>query len=459
MTGVDWGSLSHGVLDEIFAETPSGPDFGDRYELRGELGRGGQGVVHRAWDRHLEREVAIKRLRDPGRDQRVLLEEARLLARLAHPAVPQVYDRGRSPDGGAYVVMQLVEGQRLDVAVDALPPDPAPRLRLLRGVIAAVAHAHRHGILHRDLKPENIVVDAEGQPYLLDWGLAAIGGPRAVCGSPHFAAPEQLDGQPADRRADIYALGVLLYFVLTGELPYGRAVRDFHEFRRSRAALARVSLRARRPDLPAALEALVERASAAQPGARFADCDALLAALDGVTAGGGRVRPAIVLAVTAATSLLSLSLGWMLAHAGGPGAQPEPLRLGTGRALPAAEMDEVQAPQVESDFPWQQREGDVGDTSDAAAVAGALVDQSQGLIWPAAEEPVADPASTVDQSSRHDDGGATLADPAQLARYLHDLLDALEADVPESGRRQDGSAVTEAKAADDAGGGPPLEVP
>jgi len=279
MASVDWGSLSHGVLDEIFAEPAGGPDFGDRYELRGELGRGGQGVVHRAWDRHLEREVAIKRLRDPGHNQRVLLEEARLLAHLAHPAIPQVYDRGSSPDGGAFVVMQLVEGRRLGDIVDDLPSDPAPRLRLFRGIAGAVAHAHRRGILHRDLKPENIVVDAEGQPYLLDWGLAAVGGPRAVCGSPHFAAPEQLDGQPADRRADIYALGVLLYFILTCELPYGRAVRDFHEFRRSRAALSRLPLRARRPDLPAELESLVERASAPQPGARFADCDTLLLSL------------------------------------------------------------------------------------------------------------------------------------------------------------------------------------
>jgi len=240
MGSVNWDALGGGLLDDVLASESGDPDFGDRYEVREVLGRGGQGTVYRAWDRVIEREVAIKTLRDPGLPQRPLLEEARLLSRLAHPAIPQIYDRGVSPDGGAYAVIQFIQGRRLDQVLRLGEGSLMGRLRLFRGVAGAVAHAHLRGILHRDLKPENVMVSEAGEPYLVDWGLAANGGPRAVCGSPYFAAPEQLDNQPVDARVDVYALGVLLFFVLTGgRLPYSRSVTGFEEFQRQRAAIGR----------------------------------------------------------------------------------------------------------------------------------------------------------------------------------------------------------------------------
>lgn len=287
MATVDWTGIGKDLLGDIFApgEARPGPDFGDRYEVRDLIGKGGQGVVHAAYDRVLEREVAIKRLHDPGAAQLPLRNEARTLSRLAHPAIPQIYDQGRSPDGGWFVVMQRIRGQRLDKYLDSVKPGVAARLLLFRSLAGAVAHAHRSGILHRDLKPENVLVTDAGEPYLVDWGLAANGGPRSVCGSPNFAAPEQLEGQVADRRADVFALGVLLYCVLCDELPYGRMVKDFHEFRQVRAGLQRIPLRQRRPDLPAALERICEVAMAAQPAARYVTVDALIADLDAVLGG------------------------------------------------------------------------------------------------------------------------------------------------------------------------------
>ncbi|MHC5067301.1 MAG: serine/threonine-protein kinase [Planctomycetota bacterium] len=275
---MDWGALGD-VLDEVVTGDDAGVDFGARYEARNLIGRGGQGEVYRSWDRNLEREVAIKRARDVKRGERLLLAEQRLLARFHHPAIPAIYDRGTGADGAAFVAMELIEGWRLDDYLAQHEVDYACRLALFRGVGEAVAHAHRHGVLHRDLKPENVLVDHDDRPHLIDWGLAAAGG-RAVCGSPYFAAPEQLDGQVADRRADVYALGILLYYILSGELPFSRSVRDFHEFRRQRAALLRVALRERCPQVPPAVERCCERAMAAQAGARYSTVDEFLADLE-----------------------------------------------------------------------------------------------------------------------------------------------------------------------------------
>ena len=135
------------------------------------------------------------------RSGRHLQREGRVLSSLAHPAIPQVYDQGTMPDGRCFLVMQLVHGRRLHEFIDDGDYQLPRLLRVFRGLAGAVMHAHGQGILHRDLKPENILVTRDGEPYLIDWGLAAAGDPRAICGSPFYAAPEQLDGQPADPRA------------------------------------------------------------------------------------------------------------------------------------------------------------------------------------------------------------------------------------------------------------------
>ena len=197
--------LSDSVLQHLRAVVDL-PDFGGtRYELEGEIGRGGLGAVYAAFDRQLQRRVAIKVLDGE--------EEARVIAGLEHPAIVPIYDAGTLPDGRAYYAMKLVSGERLD----RYPRGDVPlseRLRLVERVGEAVAFAHTRGVLHRDLKPQNVMVGSFGEVYVMDWGV------EGVAGTPQFRAPEQASGAAAlDHRADVYALGALLRFVLPADPP------------------------------------------------------------------------------------------------------------------------------------------------------------------------------------------------------------------------------------------------
>jgi eukaryotic-like serine/threonine-protein kinase len=223
-----------------------------RYELIAPLGRGGMGRVYRVRDRELDRDVALKVLSGPVVQATVerLKTEARVLARLEHPGIVPVHDAGVLPDGRAFYVMTLVRGSRLDELAPTLSSLPE-RLRLLARVTEAVAFAHAHGIVHRDLTPSNIMIGAFGQVLVMDWGTAKVvsstrpglGGAEApppgraeapppqepsniqsspgtasgtVIGTAGFMAPEQERGDAAqvDARADVYALGALLGWLL-----------------------------------------------------------------------------------------------------------------------------------------------------------------------------------------------------------------------------------------------------
>ncbi len=275
MPAIAWDALSNDMIDELFAAEMEELHLADRYEIHRVLGQGGQGTVYLAKDEHVAREVAIK-----CAHEQTVAGEATLLGSLTHPGIPQIYDRGVAIDGTHYLVMQYMAGQRLDHYLQHVQPNLEQRIALFKDIAGAVAHAHEQGILHRDLKPSNIIVGAQGRASIIDWGLAATGDPRAVCGSPHFAAPEQLDGQPADQRADIFALGVLLYFIISGELPYARRVTDFNEFRAVRAGLRRVPLRQVCEQAPRYLGSISQRAMAAQVGARFQRIDEMIKALN-----------------------------------------------------------------------------------------------------------------------------------------------------------------------------------
>ena len=274
MASITWAALDNNVIDDLFAAELEELHLADRYEVHRVLGQGGQGTVYLAKDLHMSREVAIK-----CAHEQTVAAEINLLSHLSHNGIPQVYDCGVAIDGTHFLVMQFIDGQRLDHYLEMNQPPLSERLRIFTAIARAIDHAHQNGIVHRDLKPSNIIVTAAGHPYIIDWGLAAKGDPRAVCGSPHFAAPEQLDGQPADHRADIFALGVLLYLVCSGELPYARRVTDFNEFRAVRAGLRRIPLRQVRKDAPKYLDRVSVRASSPQPGARYQSVDALLKAL------------------------------------------------------------------------------------------------------------------------------------------------------------------------------------
>ena len=257
-----------------------------RYRLEAELGRGGMGLVYRATDTLLDRPVAVKvlsasALGTPGRAR--LLHEARAAAQLNHPHIVKVYDAGED-EGQTFIVMELLEGEPLN------PREPPPLQELLdimRQVCSALEHAHEHGVIHRDLKPENILVTAAGHATLTDFGLARSRSARlttegSILGTVFYLAPEQALGRDVDGRADLYALGVLLYELLAGRLPFSAddplAVISQHLY------APPVPPRTYNPAIPRPLEALILRLLGKQPADRPASALEVQRALEELAA-------------------------------------------------------------------------------------------------------------------------------------------------------------------------------
>ena len=200
-----------------------------RFELRGPLGAGGMGVVELVYDRLLEREVALKRCRGRNPDEspgshalrlRLFRREATITARLEHPGIPPIHDVGSGPTGEPAYLLKRLAGTTLATRA---PLPAAEAAELLIRVADAVGFAHHHGIVHRDLKPEHVWLGADGDVQVIDWGLAgAVDASLAATGTigtPPWSAPEQLAETPADPRMDVWALGALLRFALTGQPP------------------------------------------------------------------------------------------------------------------------------------------------------------------------------------------------------------------------------------------------
>ena len=187
----------------------------DRYQLVDILGEGGMGVVWRAHDSVLDRDVAIKILAphlDGDELELRLAREARILAALEHPGIVPVYDVGSSTDGSTWYAMRLVRGTPLDVAARD-GRDRRDLLRIVEQLCDTVAYAHAHGVVHRDLKPRNVMLGPFGEVLVLDWGVARDGSGEhtgTVVGTPGFMSPEQAEGRPADVRSDVYGLGAIL---------------------------------------------------------------------------------------------------------------------------------------------------------------------------------------------------------------------------------------------------------
>ncbi|MBA3393657.1 MAG: serine/threonine protein kinase [Deltaproteobacteria bacterium] len=263
---------------------PSHSIPGERYELAAQLGHGGMGEVMHARDRQIGRDVAIKRMRGDAPSERAMqrfLREAKIQGRLDHPAIVPVHELGRARDGRPYFAMKKLAGRTLAAILKT--PD-APRQRMLRAfadVCLAVEFAHQRGFLHRDLKPDNIMLGDFGETYVLDWGVAKLlgrpdddldGGPAqtdelatvagSVIGTPGYMSPEQATGDPGiDARADVYALGCVLFEILTGTPLHPRGSAGLAS---SVAGIdARPSRRAPERDIPPELDDLCVRATAA----------------------------------------------------------------------------------------------------------------------------------------------------------------------------------------------------
>jgi serine/threonine-protein kinase len=266
-----------------------------QFELCERIGGGSMGTVYRAWQRPLERPVAVKVLRrELLRDPQVVkrfYREARAVARLAHPSIVTVFLVGECEDGAPYIVMELCGGPSLAQVVASEVRLPVARAVRIAGQIArALAEAHAAGVVHRDLKPENIVL-APGRGgdelvKVLDFGIAKIlvgngesqlTGTGTIFGTPHYLAPEQASGGVVDARADLYSLGVILYQMVTGRLPFEGSTG-------MQVVLAHLQQtpawpRALVPELPVELDALVRCAMARDPAERFASADDMGAAL------------------------------------------------------------------------------------------------------------------------------------------------------------------------------------
>lgn len=201
-----------------------------KYDIVGKLGKGGMGIVYRAFDRVLEREVALKtqRIDDSSGDESVerFFREARLIASLQHRNIVTVHDLGQDADT-VYIVMEVLKGEDLHrILQSGKHVALEEKVRYVREVAEGLAHAHRKGIVHRDIKPRNVFVTDEGEVKLLDFGLAHIAQSTLtkagqVLGTPHYMSPEQVLGQAPDPRSDIFSLGALFYELLTGEKAFG----------------------------------------------------------------------------------------------------------------------------------------------------------------------------------------------------------------------------------------------
>jgi len=280
-------------------------DAGRRYVLGAEIARGGMGRVVEANDAVLGRTVAIKEVLVTDDALVARFErETQITARLEHPSIIPVYDAGRSPNGAPFYVMRKVTGKPLDELVRAADT-LSDRLALLPHVLAAanaLAHAHGRGVIHRDLKPTNILVGRLGETVVIDWGLAKVIGEDDVSvssvdpvkleddvdtlrtrvgeivGTPGFMSPEQLRGQQVDARADVYALGATLYYLLVRRVPHSRKTGE--EMMEAALAGPPVPLRELAPGVPPELATIVDRALAPGLDVRYRDAGGLAEDLD-----------------------------------------------------------------------------------------------------------------------------------------------------------------------------------
>jgi DNA-binding SARP family transcriptional activator/ABC-type glycerol-3-phosphate transport system substrate-binding protein len=267
------------------------------YRLLDQVGEGAFGVVYRAIQPQVGREVAIKAVHPELANHpdfvRRFDHEAQIVARLEHPHVVPLYDYWREPNA-AYLVMRFLRGGSVEDLLEAGPLDPTRVVSITEQIASALGAAHRQGVVHRDVKPGNVLLDEEGNAYLTDFGVALdAGSPERssgtmMRGTPAYLSPEQIRLDPASPRSDIYALGIVMYEMLTGEHPFPEtsltALLDHH----MRVTIP--SVRTVRPQLPNSVDAVIARATAKDPGDRFADVVEVATAFRAALVGTAAVR-------------------------------------------------------------------------------------------------------------------------------------------------------------------------
>ncbi len=262
----------------------------DRFQIQAHIAQGGMSDIYRAYDVLNRRDVALKvpdqaMIGDPAQYER-FQREMGVMKTLQHPAILRGLDSGRY-NRTPYLVTELIEGQSLrEIVESAAPLPPEQAVALVCKIAEGMAYCHEHGVIHRDLKPENILVTAEGQPVIMDFGLALTKGARrvtyanlsATMGTPDYMAPEQIEGQRGDARTDVYALGTILYELLAGKTPFSGdnnlAVMAQH-LNGTPPRLDR-----EQPGVAPQLAAVVARCLQRAPQDRYQDMRALIEALD-----------------------------------------------------------------------------------------------------------------------------------------------------------------------------------
>jgi hypothetical protein len=454
----------------VFTSNLLGRTLGGRYRVTASLGKGGAGMVLLGIQEPLGREVAIKVLRSDLEGQAKtefearFLREAAVAGRLLHPNIVTVHDYGTTDDGLRYVVMERLTGPTLAGLVQNGGSLEAERAaRLVADLGRGLAAAHDAGLVHRDVKPHNVIVQTEDgreRPVLLDFGLAKVKGngpdtdsfqTRAgtYMGTPAYMAPEQAEGRELDHRADVYALGCVLYRLLTGTTPYdaqhplGMAVQHMTQ------PYPPMRVRAPERDIPHALERIAERAMRKAPDDRYPTARAMVAELDAflagdpvveappargfaVGAGVGAIGAGLgVLAVLGASAgVVLLALGLWLLVPGEPLVEPEPSVLLTGPA-PGPEPLPVPTPTAPAPITTEPTPPDPALPRPVAPSEPSPVERPRPVVPVPA--PAARPAPTARPS-----GGSLVFDevpftPAQADRTLTFVNTATDAQLRDAG--------------------------
>src|SRR5918912_770925 len=261
--------------------------FDGRYRIMRKLGTGGMANVYLAEDQELGRRVAIKILNDRHAGDEQFIErfrrEAKNAAGLSHPNIVSIYDRGEA-ERTYYIAMEYLDGRSLKELIVSRGPAPVNvAVDYARQILAAVRFAHRHGIVHRDIKPHNVLVDAEGRLKVTDFGIARAGASQmteagSIIGTAQYLSPEQAKGAPVDQTSDLYSVGVVLYELLTGVVPFAGDTPV--EIAMKHLSSTPEPPSAKRSDIPRDLDLIVMRALAKDPDDRYQSAEEMVADLE-----------------------------------------------------------------------------------------------------------------------------------------------------------------------------------